>query len=275
MSVDSDESPDRPMRPAHAVLYTVLSTVVFFVVGSGADAARPGAAKDLVTLTASHALAYLLVLAGMLRLHSPEVPLGKALGLVRPKLAASIVALFAGAAISPLASRMDELVEKRFPTSAEDAEVLKAILGAESTKQKIALAVCLVVALPFFESLFFAGGLAGALERGATKNRARAALFAMTCFFLSRADLKSVPSLLVFGATLAWLRARSESVWPVVFAHAAFYAVPVVPLVLRGDDGSPYPVKILIGSALLFAAAVTLGEVAFRRESAREGAVEI
>ena len=85
-----------------------------------------------------------------------------------------------------------------------------------------ALVVTLVV--PFAEELFFRGlgvrvlgFLGGAVAVGGT-----AAVFA-----LAHGLLSALPALGFFGLALAWVRYRTQSVWPGFLAHAAYNAVGI------------------------------------------------
>jgi CAAX protease family protein len=82
--------------------------------------------------------------------------------------------------------------------------------------------IVLVTLTPFAEELFFRGlgvrvlGFLGSM--GAIVGTALA-------FGLAHGLLVALPSLVVFGVGLAWVRIRAESVWPGVIAHAAYNGV--------------------------------------------------
>jgi membrane protease YdiL (CAAX protease family) len=46
-------------------------------------------------------------------------------------------------------------------------------------------------------------------------------------FGLAHGILVALPPLIVFGLGLAWVRLRSDSVWPGFIAHAAYNAVGI------------------------------------------------
>ena len=81
--------------------------------------------------------------------------------------------------------------------------------------------------VPFAEELFFRGA-------GVTVLRpfgAAAALLGTAIIFgLAHGILVALPVLVVLAVGLAWMRDRSESVWPSVTAHAAYNGVAVVAL---------------------------------------------
>jgi hypothetical protein len=82
--------------------------------------------------------------------------------------------------------------------------------------------IVLVTLTPFAEELFFRGlgvrvlGFLGSI--GAIVGTAFA-------FGLAHGLLVALPSLVVFGVGLAWVRIRAESVWPGVIAHSAYNGV--------------------------------------------------
>lgn len=82
--------------------------------------------------------------------------------------------------------------------------------------------IVLVTLTPFAEELFFRGlgvrvlGFLGSM--GAIVGTALA-------FGLAHGILVALPSLVVFGVGLAWVRIRAESIWPGVIAHAAYNGV--------------------------------------------------
>jgi hypothetical protein len=79
-----------------------------------------------------------------------------------------------------------------------------------------------VLLAPFAEELFFRGlgvrvlGFLGSI--GAIVGTAFA-------FGLAHGILVALPSLVVFGIGLAWVRIRAESVWPGIIAHSAYNGV--------------------------------------------------
>lgn len=79
--------------------------------------------------------------------------------------------------------------------------------------------IVLVTLTPFAEELFFRGlGVRVLGFLGSTGAIIGTAL----AFGLAHGLLVALPSLVVFGLGLAWVRIRAESVWPGVIAHAAY-----------------------------------------------------
>jgi len=88
----------------------------------------------------------------------------------------------------------------------------------------VANAFVVVLVAPFAEELFFRGlgvrvlrFLGPAVAIGATA----------LLFGLAHGILGALPPLVAFGAGLAWVRYRSDSVWPCFVSHAAFNGIGV------------------------------------------------
>lgn len=82
--------------------------------------------------------------------------------------------------------------------------------------------IVLVTLTPFAEELFFRGlGVRVLGFLGSTGAIVGTAL----AFGLAHGLLVALPSLVVFGVGLGWVRIRAESVWPGVIAHAAYNGV--------------------------------------------------
>lgn len=82
----------------------------------------------------------------------------------------------------------------------------------------------IVLAGPFVEELFYRGLGQGVLERA---SRPAAWVLPAGAWALAHGILVALPPLLLFGLALAWLRDRTESLWPVVVAHALYNALGV------------------------------------------------
>lgn len=82
-----------------------------------------------------------------------------------------------------------------------------------------ASAAVVVLVGPFVEELFFRGlGVRLLAFAGPAVAVGTTAL----AFGLAHGLLAALPTLAVFGAGLAWIRLRSDSIWPVYAAHAAY-----------------------------------------------------
>jgi membrane protease YdiL (CAAX protease family) len=79
--------------------------------------------------------------------------------------------------------------------------------------------------VPFAEELFFRGlGVRSLLPLG----RVAAIVGSALVFSLAHGILVGIPALGFFGLLLAWLRLRTESLWPCVIAHSAYNGLGVL-----------------------------------------------
>jgi membrane protease YdiL (CAAX protease family) len=79
--------------------------------------------------------------------------------------------------------------------------------------------------VPFVEELFFRGLGVRALR---FLGPAAAILITGVVFGLSHGILGALPPLALFGIAMAWVRLRSDSIWPGVMAHGAYNALGVL-----------------------------------------------
>ena len=149
---------------------------------------------------------------------------------------------------------------KRWPYNDPEALAnLEKLLGS-STHLKLVLGVFVVI--PLAREVFFRGVLFGALRRGSSAAVTVAATSLLFAVF--SLDWRSMPSALVLGLSLGWLRARSGSLVAPIVAHVAFWSVQGIPIV-RGMDPTAdvtYPAKWIaggLGLALVSLAGVGLG----------------
>jgi hypothetical protein len=128
-------------------------------------------------------------------------------------LAIAVGAVIVSAALEPLlrAGEAQGLTPERWQGDRAPAFVLSALV--------------VVLVAPFAEELLFRGLGIRAL---AFAGSAVAVVVTSLAFALVHGLLVAVPSLGIFALGLAWLRIRSESVWPAFVAHAAYNFVGVL-----------------------------------------------
>lgn len=243
-----------------AALWAVALTMTLMVVESITESVRPGAESDIVNLAACQVLATSLVIFAMVRWHASEIPLRRALG-VRPIAPLHVpLAMAAGAGLFPLLSTVDDLVFKRWPI--DDPKAVEGLEKLLSSSSRIGLVVAALVVAPVARELFFRGILFGGLR--ATVN-VRTAIGATAIFYAcSTIEPQQMPTALLLGLAMAWLRERSGTVVAPIIAQLAYGAVDGIPI-LRGrplDADVTYPTKWVVGGAViavLALAAVGLG----------------
>ena len=122
-------------------------------------------------------------------------------------------------------------------------------LLASSTHVSLFLGVFVVI--PLAREVFFRGVLFGGLRRSLPAPATVAATAVL--FTVFSLDWRSMPTALVLGLSLGWLRARTGSLLAPVTAHLAFWSVQGIPI-LRGADPSAdvtYPVRWNAGGAVV------------------------
>lgn len=221
-----------------AAAVTLGARVLAEIAVGAAESLRPGASHDIVTWGGSFALAHLFVLFLVVRVWAPEDSLRAVLAVRRVGLAACGLAALAGAAMYPPLARADAWLGQRFPLSPDEQEHVARMLDTSTRTGRVGLLVTVALVLPIVSEIFFRGAVYGRLRRDKQES---AAAFATTAYFvLASFDPRTMASLLALGTTATWLRARTGSVVPALFAHVAFFAVPVAPM-LAGrelvDDG--------------------------------------
>lgn len=262
---ENEEAEERPLSFVAAALWSLLVAVLMGLAGYVLEAAHPGARFDLVTATACRLLAYSAVFFAILRVHAPEGSIRQLLALRRPPVSLAVLGLGVGAGLSPLAQWVSGRISDKFPPTHEETEALARMFGAETSGKKIALVVSLVVLMPAFDELFFRGALFTSLKRG---RRAEAVVLATAAYDVLMAApggheiVWLLPTVLAFS----WIRAVTGSVVPAVLARMAFFAVEVVPMVIRGEP--KFSGLVALGGGGL-AVLSLLGIAAIGRRSAR------
>ena len=111
-------------------------------------------------------------------------------------------------------------IERLFDLNAgEQQGLLPEELDRDRIAPLVVNGIVIVTLVPFTEELFFRGlGVPVLRVFGAVA----AVLGTALAFALSHGILGAVPALLLFAAGLAWVRLRSDSVWPGVIAHGVY-----------------------------------------------------
>jgi membrane protease YdiL (CAAX protease family) len=227
-----------------------LGTTFFFYVLIGVLVSlRPGAAEDVVSIFACQAIAYLLGLFLILRVHAPDVGVRAFVGARPTSPLFYPLAVLLGVALEIPANALYNAIEKRWPSETEDT-LGKLFLGAGAPKR--ALIVLVVVALgPMLEEVFFRGALFRPMRRvhpGWTVVLVSSVLFALAHF-----QLQMYLPIALVGLVLGVTRLASGSILPSMLAHATFNAVPFVAMMVQGqgDADVPLPPWLVAASSAL------------------------
>jgi membrane protease YdiL (CAAX protease family) len=241
----------RLVSPLFAALWTVALFMVEQVCIELTEAARPGAATDLVNLAACLVLATSVVVFAMVRVHARETSLRWTLGMRPPGFLQVPLAVAAGAGLCPLTDLIEDAIVKRWPYDAAETALDEKILGASTMHERVVLVVALLVVIPIAHELFFRGILYTELRRAAGPQMAIATTSVFFATFAGEPRLMAPKALL--GLALAVLRERTGTVVTPIIAVLALCSVEGIPI-LRGRDPMAdvvYPTKWVIGGAVI------------------------
>jgi membrane protease YdiL (CAAX protease family) len=261
---------DRPFTLAAAALWASALWFLEHVCFDATESFRPGAITDIVSVSTCVVLATSATVFAMVRIYGPEQSLRATLG-VRPVAVWKVLlAAAAGTGLSPALSTVDDLIARRWPYDDPDAaESMQKLLSSSS---RLALVLCVFVVIPLAREVFFRGIVFGELRRrfdgqgheggGEKDGISVGATVAATAilFGVFSLDWRSMPTALVLGLVLGWLRAKTGSLVAPVVAHLAFWSVQGIPI-LQGADPTAdfvFPTGWIAGGALGAAVALAL-----------------
>ena len=228
------------MSPLAAALLTIALSLVVQVFIGVTDAIRPGAQTDIVNLAACDILATSLVIFAMVRVHARESSLRVTMGFAPIAPLHALLSLAIGAGLYPLLSTVDDLVLRRWPMT--DADTLDNLEKVVSHSSHFTLVLAAFVVMPCARELFFRGIVYDEVKR---TSGVRVALIATSVFYAcSLLEWRAMPTAVLLGAVLAWLRERAGTVVAPLLAQIAFGAVVGVPILLGRApfaDGARFP----------------------------------
>jgi uncharacterized protein len=228
-------------------------TFAFILLRNITLALRPGSTYDLVTELGCQAIAYLLGLFLILRVHSPEASIRDVIGLRGTHFGFYPLAILLGVAIEIPADGLYEKIVRRYPTGIEDRFV--EIYRDASMPQRAVFAVLLVLIGPALEEIVFRG-----------------ALF--------RLQWQMFLPIGLVGIALALVRHASGSIVPSLLAHGSFNAVSFV-LMARSNasnanaGGPAFPPHIVAASAAAALLLLGLAQLIGARSAAAARAQEM
>lgn len=257
----SSSSPtERPLTFVFAALWAICAVLVV-AIGTGiAEALRPGAVNDIVTVTAAYVVGYSFVLFAILRVHEPESRIRDVLALRWPGVVVALLAIVVGAALSPAADHVQSLLPEE-PAS----ESVEKLFAAHTVGRRAVIIIGYAGVMQIFQELFFRGALFTPLARVHATTVVVFATAAYEILGLARTP-SHVALWLPLIASLAWLRGRTNSVVPSVLVRISFFGVQCVPIAL-GFELPRVPKNLVAASVAIVV--VALAGIAFltrRRE---------
>jgi membrane protease YdiL (CAAX protease family) len=257
------------MSALGAAGWTLAATVLFLWLIGLTLTLRPGAERDVVNAFGCQALAYLIVLFLILRVHAPEVSIRALVGLRRTSLAAYPLAALLGVAIGLPANFLYAKTIERWPRAIEDGGIAATFADADPAKRAV-IGLVVVALGPLLEELFFRGALLRPLR--ARHGVAAAVALSGVYFGLAHAEWQSQLPIALVGVAMAVVRQWSGALGPAIAMHCAFNAVGLVQLLVapRLDllDAPPIP---LVAGGLAVSAALLFG---IRQATARSPAAQ-
>ena len=240
----------RPMTYMGAALWVTGIHIAFLWVASAVVTVKESASRDLVAQLICQIVAYSLGLFLMLRVHGPQTPIRRFIGMraTNPLLVA--LAALLGASVSIPAAVLFSVIDKRFPQEEVEFEFVDLFFQV-SRGEQVLIAIGVIAIGPFVEELVFRGALFGPLRQD--KSPVAVILITTVFFALVHLDPRKMLPIFLVGLLLGYLRHVSGSLVPSVALHAGFNAVPFVDL-FRADSASVTTEDVDVPRMLLFGA---------------------
>jgi membrane protease YdiL (CAAX protease family) len=211
---------------------------------------------DLVTLGLAQAVAYLIVIFGLLHRYEPGTPLRRALGLrpTHPGLVFAGVGL--GASLKLPLESLTNLVERHFPVSDAQLVARAELFRIDGVLDLIALSTVTCLVAPLVEELLFRGAAFGRVVKAGAL---AAAVATGLSFVLVHSDPRHWPALVLVSAALSFLRVASGSLLPPLALHVTFNAAGVLALALGAASATrPLEVPLVVTAMNWLTACVIL-----------------
>lgn len=270
-------TPPPPLNALAATGWSLGITFLFLVFAFTMVKVRPGTENDLVSGVGCQAIAYLLGLFLILRVHAPDAGIRDFLGVRPTHWLFYPLAVALGGALQLPASALYGAVQRWTHDSSTDT--LPEIFRAAGWPQRAALALVVILFGPMLEEMLFRG----ALFRPMLKVH-RASLVigvSATLFAIAHPSFQMYLPIGLVGLALGMVRWASGSLVPGLLLHATFNAVPFYSMVAASRAGAPpdameapVPVAALLAScgavAILLAGVHLLGQHSRDASIARE-----
>jgi membrane protease YdiL (CAAX protease family) len=235
-----------------------LGTTFFFILLANVLALlRPGSAQDVVSGFGCQAVAYLLGLFLILRLHAPDAGIRAFVGMRRAHAAFYPLAVGLGACLVLPTNALYNVIEKRWPIEVEDH--FSEMVQNASTPQRAVMALVIILFGPMLEEVFFRGALYKPMLR--VHPAPVVMVVTATLFAIAHQRPQMFLPIGLVGLALALMRRASGSLVPGIFLHASFNAVPFYAMVAHRPGMPDFDETLprwVIGASCL-AAAVLLG----------------
>jgi membrane protease YdiL (CAAX protease family) len=233
---------------------------------------HPGAAGDLVSGFACQAVAYLLGLFLILRVHAPALSVRALLGVRKTHPAFYPIAILSAAALTPPIDRLFDVIQHRYPHDKPLEHPVSELFVNASTPKLVLLGVIIVLIGPILEEMFFRGALFNPIERGYPASRSLAVGITALLFATAHFDHQELLPLGLIGVVLGLLRQMSGSLIPSTLLHMSFNGLGFYFMMTAApgaEPAAPLPRWIIAGSSAAVLALLGLAHLlSTRTESA-------
>ncbi|MBI5536189.1 MAG: CPBP family intramembrane metalloprotease [Deltaproteobacteria bacterium] len=259
-----------------AVIWSLLASAGWIAVASLTMLLRPSAATDLVNIQACMALAYLLAIFLMARVHAFQHTLADFLGIRHTHPLLYGLAACIGVSLTIPAEIIRRAIERRWHTPPEEVLDQISAFRMDTPIRHVLIPLVVIAVGPLIEELFFRG----ALQRGLRRVYPDATVVPLVAVLFAAAhqDARAMLPLFIVGLMLCTLRSGSGSLLPPLIAHMCFNAVGIFEM-LRGQgsaetETTPLPlswsVAGIAATAVFTAAFVLVARRSSRAQSARQ-----
>ena len=222
------------------VAWSVTATFGLQIIALFALSVRPGTTLDLVGGVACQSAAFLLTLFLIVRVHAPDRSLRDVLALRPTNWGLYLLAAGLGFLLEGPFTSVADLIERRWPPSADELAARAQAFDAPTLTKKIAVVIAAAIVGPLVEEMFFRGGLYRGIRRGhsALLTTLGVALF----FAFAHLEWRHFVPIFLIGLVITYARAASGSLLPGLIIHITFNATSV--LSSFADSGGPTPAEI-------------------------------
>lgn len=244
-----------PLTAMAAVGWALGAMFLFFLFGLTLAAIRPSSASDVVSSVGCQAMAYLVALFLILRVHAPEAGVRDFVGMRPTHPLFYPLAIALGLSLELPANALYTVIERRFPSRVEDH--IGAAFQDASSPRRAAIALAVILFGPMLEELLFRG----ALFRPMLKVHPPKTVIGVTAALFAMAHLtpQSWLPIALLGLALGFVRRQSGSLVPSMLIHATFNAVPFYVMAAHPGATDDGPISLPLVAASTAAALVLLG----------------
>ncbi|NUP10415.1 MAG: CPBP family intramembrane metalloprotease [Polyangiaceae bacterium] len=231
-----------------ALSWTFATVFGFAFLRSAATSLRPTADFDIITLVFAQIIATGFAVFAILRVYAPNASARRLFGLRGTSVALYPLALVFGVAATILMSKMNELVELRWPRS-PDPHGFDQLLVTNDRLRRIVMGIFIGLVSPFVEEVFFRGALFTPLRklaqapasshdeeqrasRPTTPDRTSPLFVPVgvttAVFVFAHGDWRQAVPLALVALVMGVLRYRSGSLIPSFLVHVALNSLSVV-----------------------------------------------